>query len=394
MRKKGAAAVPEFVRKIIMRLKSAGFSAFAVGGCVRDTLLGREPHDWDVTTSAGTEEVEALFEKTVPTGVRYGTVTVIMDGVAVEVTTFRLDGAYRDARKPESVRFVSDLKEDLSRRDFTVNAMAMDEAGAVTDLFGGREDLHNRVIRCVGDPERRFSEDALRMFRAVRFSAQLGFSLEPGTLSALRRLAPLCKKLSAQRVLSELQKTLGSPDPSRVREMAGYGLLKPYIAEKAAALPLERLKEAPEGLRLPALAVMTAASGYSAGAEELLRSLHTTAAQAVCAERAEAVYGALAPAPDGQGVRLALCENQPEAVAAACAALGAYPLAEREIAAKRYVRPRELRVSGRDAAALGLAGSEISRALLRLARAVTLGESENDRAALLKKLRAMKKELR
>ena len=381
MRKKGAAAVPEFVRKIIMRLKSAGFSAFAVGGCVRDTLLGREPHDWDVTTSAGTEEVEALFEKTVPTGVRYGTVTVIMDGVAVEVTTFRLDGAYRDARKPESVRFVSDLKEDLSRRDFTVNAMAMDEAGAVTDLFGGREDLHNRVIRCVGDPERRFSEDALRMFRAVRFSAQLGFSLEPGTLSA-------------QRVLSELQKTLGSPDPSRVREMAGYGLLKPYIAEKAAALPLERLKEAPEGLRLPALAVMTAASGYSAGAEELLRSLHTTAAQAVCAERAEAVYGALAPAPDGQGVRLALCENQPEAVAAACAALGAYPLAEREIAAKRYVRPRELRVSGRDAAALGLAGSEISRALLRLARAVTLGESENDRAALLKKLRAMKKELR
>lgn len=373
-----------------MRLKSAGFSAFAVGGCVRDTLLGRKPHDWDVTTSAGTDDVTALFENAVPTGVRYGTVTVVMDGAAVEVTTFRRDGEYRDARKPESVEFVSDLGEDLSRRDFTVNAMAMDETGAITDLFGGREDLKNRVIRCVGDPERRFSEDALRMLRAVRFSAQLDFALAPETLAALRRLAPLCERLSAQRVLSELQKTLASPDPSRVWDMIEYGLLERFFTGRAAALPLDRLRDVPAELRLPALAVMTSKAGYSAGAGELMRSLQTTAACAACAERAEKVYGDLAPAPDERRIRLALCENKPEAVAAACAALGAYPLAEREIAAKRYVRPRDLRVSGRDAASLGLEGSEISRALLRLARAATLGETENDREKLLKMLKTLK----
>ena len=177
---------------IIKTLEDAGFEARYVGGCVRDTLLDRPIHDWDIASQALPEDVLRLFPHCVPTGIRHGTVTVLLDGVSAEVTTYRLDGAYHDGRHPDGVRFVRSLAEDLARRDFTINAMAMDESGAVTDLFGGREDLSRRVIRCVGEPETRFREDALRMLRAYRFAAQLGFSLDAQTQAAIRRLLGAC----------------------------------------------------------------------------------------------------------------------------------------------------------------------------------------------------------
>ena len=210
---------------ILRRLEAAGYPAYFVGGCVRDTLLGRPVHDWDIASAALPEEVTALFPKCVPTGVKHGTVTVLQNGVPFEVTTFRTDGDYDDARHPNAVSFVRTLKEDLSRRDFTINAMAMDANGTVTDLFGGREDLTHRIIRCVGDPETRFREDALRMLRALRFSAQLDFAVDAATMQALTVCAPLCATLSAERVRDELEKTLLSESPETVREMAQLGLL-------------------------------------------------------------------------------------------------------------------------------------------------------------------------
>lgn len=222
--------------ELLRQLTAAGYQAYFVGGCVRDTLLGRPVHDWDIATSARPEQVAALFEKTVPTGIKHGTVTVLSGGGSYEVTTFRTDGEYRDGRHPEAVSFLPDLTGDLSRRDFTVNAMAMDEAGTITDLFGGREDLSRRLLRCVGQPEARFREDALRMLRAFRFSAQLGFSIEEKTLAAIAACAPLCAGLSAERVRDEVEKTLLSPSPETVEEMARLGLLRAVGMTETMAL--------------------------------------------------------------------------------------------------------------------------------------------------------------
>ena len=177
--------------EVLDTLQRAGFEAWYVGGCVRDTLLGRPIHDWDVTTSALPEQVLALFPRTVPTGLQHGTVTVLSDSGPVEVTTYRADGDYHDGRHPDGVRFVRSLREDTARRDFTVNAMAMDQRGNIRDFYGGRADLAAGILRCVGAPERRFREDALRMLRACRFAAQLGFAIEPETWAALLRCEPL-----------------------------------------------------------------------------------------------------------------------------------------------------------------------------------------------------------
>ena len=232
---------------IIKTLEDAGFEARYVGGCVRDTLLDRPIHDWDIASQALPEDVLRLFPHCVSTGIRHGTVTVLLDGVSAEVTTYRLDGAYHDGRHPDGVRFVRSLAEDLARRDFTINAMAMDESGAVTDLFGGREDLSRRVIRCVGDPETRFREDALRMLRAYRFAAQLGFSLDAQTQAAIRRCAPLCASLSRERVREEAEKTLLSDRPEYFGRMLAEGLLGACIrAENADFSGLSALPKTPE----------------------------------------------------------------------------------------------------------------------------------------------------
>ena len=170
--------IPSKVETIINILETAGCEAYAGGGCVRDTLLGRTPNDWDITTSARPEQVKELFHRTVDTGLAHGTVTVLMDKEGFEVTTYRVDGEYEDGRHPKEVTFTASLEEDLKRRDFTINAMAYNHRKGLVDLFDGQKDLEGKVIRCVGDPLERFTEDALRIMRAVRFSAQLGFSIE------------------------------------------------------------------------------------------------------------------------------------------------------------------------------------------------------------------------
>lgn len=201
--------LPQPVEYVLERLENAGFAAFAVGGCVRDTLLGRVPGDWDVTTAARPEQVLALFDGyAVPTGLKHGTVTVREEGMGIEVTTFRADGTYTDHRRPDAVTFSRRLEDDLSRRDLTVNAMAMDRRGRITDLFGGRDDLKAGVLRCVGDPERRFREDALRILRTLRFAAVLGFAIEPRTAAALHETAPLLKYIAPERILSEMDRAL------------------------------------------------------------------------------------------------------------------------------------------------------------------------------------------
>ena len=182
--------MPQDVREIINTLEDAGFEAFAVGGCVRDAVLGRVPADWDITTSAMPEEVKGLFSRTIDTGIQHGTVTVMKDHIGYEVTTYRIDGEYEDARHPKEVSFTSNLVEDLKRRDFTINAMAYNDRAGLVDEFDGIGDLENQIIRCVGNPLDRFGEDALRMLRAVRFSAQLGFSIDEATKAAITELAP------------------------------------------------------------------------------------------------------------------------------------------------------------------------------------------------------------
>lgn len=232
---------------IMNTLTAAGFAVYYVGGCVRDRLLGRPVHDWDLATSARPEEVLSLFSHCVPTGLRHGTVTVIEDGVCAEVTTFRAEGAYLDARRPSHIRFVSRIEDDLARRDFTINAMAMDAAGALLDPFGGQDDLRLGRIRCVGAPAVRFGEDALRMLRAYRFAAQLGFPLEAQTEAAVADCAPLCARLSAERVRDEMEKTLLSPHPEVLAVMADRGLLRAVGIDAFPALDaLSRLECTPE----------------------------------------------------------------------------------------------------------------------------------------------------
>lgn len=231
---------------VLQTLRREGFEAWYVGGCVRDSLLGRPIHDWDVTTSALPEQVMACFDRCIPTGLQHGTVTVLWEQGQVEVTTYRTDGDYPDGRHPAQVTFVRTLEEDLARRDFTVNAMAMDEEGNIVDLYGGREDLKRKILRCVGEPEKRFREDALRMLRAIRFSAQLDFAIESRTSVAIEDLRHLCHGLSAERIRDELEKTLLSDRPEQVEAIAAlelpevYGLKPGADCQWLKKLPAER----------------------------------------------------------------------------------------------------------------------------------------------------------
>ena len=318
---------PKYVLDILCALGRAGHSAALAGGCVRDSLLGRRPHDWDVTTSALPEQVLALFPRTVPTGLPHGTVTVLSRGGAVEVTSFRAEGAYSDHRRPDSVAFGCSLEEDLARRDLTVNAMAMDAAGHVTDPFGGRADLARRLIRCVGEPERRFTEDALRMLRAVRFAAQLGFSLEARTAAALASCAPLLERVSGERIRAELEKTLLSPHPSLAALPVELGMLARFGA------PARQVE-------LSALAALPATPAHRWGA--------------FCA----ATGLDIARLPVERALRRAVLHPE-----------------DRELAA--------LAVTGRDLYDLGLRGGDIGRARWALLEHVRAHPGDNQREFLL-----------
>ena len=223
--------LPIDVKNIIKVIEDHGQVAYAVGGCVRDSILGKEPHDWDITTSAKPEEVKSYFKKTFDTGIEHGTVTVLINGVGYEVTTYRVDGKYEDGRHPKQVTFTASLEEDLKRRDFTINAMAYNERDGLVDLFGGIQDLNNGIIRAVGNPRERFSEDALRMLRALRFAAQLGFEIEKETIEAIKELAPTLSKISAERIQVELVKLVTSAHPDEIREVYTTGLTKIFMPE-------------------------------------------------------------------------------------------------------------------------------------------------------------------
>ena len=235
--------IPGKVSELITTLNSSGFEAYAVGGCVRDSILGRIPMDWDITTNALPEQVKRLFEHTVDTGIAHGTVTVILKGEPFEVTTFRIDGKYTDSRHPESVSFTPSLREDLKRRDFTINAMAYSSGTGLVDLFGGMVDLKQGIIRCVGDPRERFTEDALRIMRAVRFAAQLDFEIDPGTASAIREFAPSLSKISAERIREELVKLLISDHPQRMWTLYKLGITAVILPEFDAAF--EQMQNGP-----------------------------------------------------------------------------------------------------------------------------------------------------
>lgn len=211
--------IPPHAAIVIEKLNSSGFEACVVGGCVRDTLIGRTPGDWDICTSALPEQTRQVFESgyhVIDTGIKHGTVTVVSDGQPLEITTYRTEGNYTDHRRPDSVTFVTDIHQDLSRRDFTVNAMAYSQSTGLIDLFGGQKDLQNRIIRCVGAPEKRFGEDALRILRALRFAAVLDFEIEPQTADAVHKMCGLLENIAVERIYIELKKLLSAPASYRI----------------------------------------------------------------------------------------------------------------------------------------------------------------------------------
>lgn len=223
--------LPQNVKRIIAKLEDAGYEAYAVGGCVRDAILGRIPQDWDVTTSATPVQVKEVFSHTVDTGIEHGTVTVLLNRQGYEVTTYRIDGVYEDCRHPSEVTFTASLTEDLKRRDFTINAMAYNETDGLVDPFGGQDDLANGLIRAVGNPEERFSEDALRILRAIRFAAQLGFRIDSDTEAGMRKLSGNLKAVSAERVREELTKLLLSDHPEELVRASECGLTAYWLPE-------------------------------------------------------------------------------------------------------------------------------------------------------------------
>lgn len=223
--------LPIDVENIIEELTNKGYEAYAVGGCIRDKILGRKPEDWDITTSALPRDVKNIFKRTVDTGIQHGTVTVLIGKKGYEVTTYRIDGEYEDSRRPKKVEFVSNLTEDLKRRDFTINAMAYNHREGLIDKFGGMEDIESRIVRCVGKPKERFKEDALRILRAVRFSAQLSFSIDEHTKDAIHKMAERLKHISKERIQVEMDKLIMSDNPERIREAYELGVMDYIIPE-------------------------------------------------------------------------------------------------------------------------------------------------------------------
>ena len=223
--------LPDSVINILSRLNEGGFSAFVAGGAVRDMLMEKTPHDYDIATNARPSDIKGLFSHTIDTGIKHGTVTVVENKTGYEITTFRRDGEYTDGRHPGSVSFVDDAREDCARRDFTINAMMYSPETGILDCFEGQKDIERGLIRCVGDPMRRFKEDALRMLRAVRFSAALSFKIEDSTWKAIKKCAVLIKKVSSERILEELNKILLSENPDYIRKLHECGLLQYIMPE-------------------------------------------------------------------------------------------------------------------------------------------------------------------
>ena len=238
--------MPKHVKYIINTLEKNGYEAYAVGGCVRDAIIGKEPNDWDITTNATPMQVKKLFKHTIDTGIQHGTVTIMIHKVGYEVTTYRIDGKYADGRHPDKVEFTVSLKEDLKRRDFTINAMAYNDTKGIIDLFGGIEDLKEGIVKCVGNPYNRFDEDALRILRAFRFAAVLNFEVEEKTKKAAGDLAENLNKISKERIRTELDKLIMSDTPEKLMEARKCGLLKYILSEVEDDINIELVKAMPK----------------------------------------------------------------------------------------------------------------------------------------------------
>ena len=388
---------PKYVLSVLKRLEKRGFSAYMVGGCVRDIIMERHPNDWDISTSALPEQVCAIFPHSRPTGIKHGTVTVSVHGSAVEITTFRSDGEYLDHRRPDSVSFISDLKGDLERRDFTVNALALPLSGEICDLFGGQDDIEKRLIRCVGNPEKRFEEDALRMLRAFRFSAVLGFEIEPMTLAAIRSKAPLSSGLAKERVRTELEKILLSSSPQLISTVIEYGLLSELVAEGPSVPDLALLKKLPKNrsLRWAGLCALLLKGYVIADAEAFLTALRQDSALIRACSTGCALVSEKAPADSLSWKRL-LSKHGADAAkcaAAACEVLyssGHLKLLRSVIKSGECCSIKQLAVSGDDLMQMGFRGTELGGVLSSLLEHVLEHPQNNERTLLLDMARQVK----
>lgn len=373
--------IPQGVASVMEKINVAGREAYLVGGCVRDAYRGQMPHDYDITTSALPEEMLKIFaeERVIPTGLQHGTVTVLTAEGPVEVTTYRQDGDYSDHRHPDGVTFTRSLQEDLARRDFTMNAMAMDREGEWVDPFGGREDLDRGLIRCVGEAERRFEEDALRILRGLRFAARLGFSLEKETARAMEVKKHLLKEIAAERIFSELCGLLEGEYAAEV--LADYGnVLVPVLPElKLDAHSLSVLKKLPQepSLRLAALlswkdrAVLNRLKVSNVFKEEVLLLLRER--DTICPPERIAVRRRMSVL--GAKSFITLCRYQQ---AEACRLI-----AEQLLENGACLSVRQLAVGGKELAALGYRGPAIGNALNCLLEQVLDERLPNEKEALL-----------
>ena len=382
---------PKYVKHIMITLHARGHAVCLVGGCVRDMILGVQPQDWDICTSALPGQVMEIFPNSRPTGLKHGTVTVIENSKSVEVTTFRSEGAYTDHRHPDSVSFVGDLTADLSRRDFTMNAIAVHTDGLVSDPFGGMDDIKNQLIRCVGDPEKRFEEDALRMFRAIRFSARLGFEIEPATRAAIVKKAPLAAALAAERVRDETEKILLTKQPELIFDLISTGLLDRYLLHRLSDGALLRRISALPRKALPRWAAfcrILQQSGCISSPTDFFLSLRldsrTIRCCADCAELLEQ-----APPDSSVAWKRLLSRKGVDTVTCAAQCSDALTGGESQKALKAVLKSGEcfsmkhLAVTGDDLLALGIHGRQLGEMLKFLLDYVMEYPENNKRELLL-----------
>ena len=393
-------APPKYVRQVLRGLQARGHVAYLVGGCVRDMALGVRPHDWDICTGALPEQVMEVFPGALPTGLKHGTVTVRINSRSVEVTTFRSEENYADHRHPETVRFVGELTTDLSRRDFTINAMALSPDGLIMDPFGGLTDLEHRCIRCVGSPELRFEEDALRMFRALRFSARLDFTIEEATLAAIGKKAHLASALAAERIREEVEKTLLTPRPETVGLMQHLGLLDGFLCARADALPeLKLLTKLPRKAldRWMALCVILRRRGLISSVEDFLTALRLDSRTIRCCTDGAALLEGRKPRGAPEWKRL-LRRWGVDTVSCAARCRDALDGGSSSRELKSVLKSGEcfsmkhLAVSGDDLTALGLKGRELGE-MLNFLLDYVIEYPENNRRELLLSLAGNTEEL-
>ena len=379
--------LPQYLQIIISRLESAGEEAFVVGGSLRDALLGLEPHDYDVATSALPEKTASVFSdmKVIETGLKHGTLTVLSDSHPIEITTFRIDGSYVDSRHPESVSFTRSISEDLSRRDFTVNAMAYSESRGLIDIFGGREDLGAKLIRAVRDPRERFEEDALRILRAFRFSSQLDFEIDADTLAACAQKREGLSRLSAERICSELLKLLTAIRPERsLLQMKELGILE-YIFGKYS--PSDRITELVGKMQSDGAARLgfLLSECDEETARSILNGLKCSNKQKTTALAVRRGASFKVSEPKDAGRLAALSGDYSHFALRASVALGISPAqAERWLEESRAPRGiGDLEISGRDIMALGGKGAEIGRTLEAIFELAVDSPQLNERNTLL-----------